>query len=439
MKGLTNRLTANAGTNNFFKWTKLVAVTMSAQSLIQLLGLLSGILIIRLLTTTEYAFYTLANTMLGTMTVLADSGISTGVMSQGAKVWRDRQKLGMVLNTGLELRRKFAIFSLIISLPILFYLLRHHGAGLLFTVLIMLSIIPAFYAALSDNLLEIPSKLQQDIARLQKNQIAAGIGRFFMITLSLFVFPWTFIAILGNGIPRIWANIRLRKISVEYADPLQKPDIVVKKEMLSIVKRTLPGAIYFCVSGQITIWLISIFGSTESIAHIGALGRLTTLLTVFTTLFTTLVVPRFARFPENKKLLINRFLLIQLCLFTISGILIGLVFLFPTQLLWILGNGYKGLTKEIFLITISSCLAMVSGVTYAVLVARGWVIKSAIYVPINLTFQLILILTMNLSKTRNVLLFSIADFSMGFFILIIYFIYCILKMRVKKDIELDFA
>jgi hypothetical protein len=48
---------------------------------------LYGILIIRLLPV-EYAFYTLANTMHRTMTVLADGGITTGVMSQVGKVGR---------------------------------------------------------------------------------------------------------------------------------------------------------------------------------------------------------------------------------------------------------------------------------------------------------------------------------------------------------------
>jgi O-antigen/teichoic acid export membrane protein len=439
MKVVTNNLSPKSSYEKAFKWTKLIGVTFSAQALVQILGSISGILIIRLLPTTEYAFYTLAYTMLGTMTVLADAGISSGVMSQGAKVWQDRQKLGVVVNTGLELRRKFAVFSLIISLPILFYLLRHHGAGFIFSILIIFSIIPAFYAALSDNLLEVASKLHQDILSLQKNQIAAGIGRFFMITISLFLFPWTFIAILGNGLPRMWANLQLKKISAKYADPKQKSDPIIKKEILSIVKRTLPGSIYFCVSGQITIWLISIFGRTDSIAHIGALSRLAMLLTIFTTLFTTLVVPRFAKLSENRSILISRFLLIQLCLFAISGVVVVLVLLFPNQLLWILGKGYKGLTNEIFLITISSCLAMISGVTYSALVARGWVIKSVIYVPINLAFQLILILTLNLSKVTNILLFSIADFSMGFCILIIYFIYRILRMKVKNDNELDFA
>ncbi len=69
-----------------YGWGKLISVTGSAQVLIQALGFISGIIIIRLLPTEEYAFYTLANTMLGTMNILSDAGVSTGVMAQGGKV-----------------------------------------------------------------------------------------------------------------------------------------------------------------------------------------------------------------------------------------------------------------------------------------------------------------------------------------------------------------
>lgn len=415
--------------SRFIGWGKLITITGSAQMLVQGIGLLSGILIVRLLPTREYALYTLANTMLGTMSVLADGGISSGVMAIGGRVWQDRRQLGSVVSTGLQLRRQFAVYSLLISMPILFYLLMHHGAGLLFSFLIILALIPAFYAALSDNLLEIAPKLNQDIPRLQKNQLVTAIGRLFMITSSLLFFPFTFIAILGNGVPRMWANLQLRKISSRYADHEQKVDPAFKKDILVIVRRTLPGAVYFCFSGQITIWLISIFGSTTSVAQIGAISRLTVVFTLFTTLFSTLVVPRFARLPENPNIIKAKFLQIQLAVFFIGIITVGLVYVFPAQILWLLGKDYKGLTVEVIMISISAALAMISGVTYSAMIARGWIIKSVIYVPVNICFQILLVLFLDLSKTTNVLIFSIIDSLLGFIILIIYFIYCFNKLK----------
>src|SRR5690606_35641018 len=97
------------------EWGKLIAITGSSQILIQALGFISGILVIRVLPVHEYALYTLANTMLGTLTILADGGISTGTMALGGKVWNDRDKLGKVMATGMALRKKFAIGSLLVS------------------------------------------------------------------------------------------------------------------------------------------------------------------------------------------------------------------------------------------------------------------------------------------------------------------------------------
>ncbi|HEX8608429.1 MAG TPA: polysaccharide biosynthesis protein, partial [Pedobacter sp.] len=256
-----------------FEWGKLVSLTGSAQILIQAVGMITGIVIIRMLTTQEYAYYTIANTMLGTMTILADGGVSIGVMNQGGKVWNDKQQLGAVMSTGLALRRVFGIYSLMISVPILAYLLWHQGAGPWTILLIVLTLIPAFFAAMSDSLLEIFPKLNQDIKSLQVNQVTVSILRLALSCISVFFLPFTFIAILAGGIPRLYGNYKLKAIAHKFAEEGQVPDEQRKKDMLKIVRATLPGAIYYCLSGQITIWLISIFGTASSIAQVGALGR----------------------------------------------------------------------------------------------------------------------------------------------------------------------
>lgn len=429
MKSFIHRLSANPKYSRAFEWGKLISVTGSAQILVQVIGLVSGILIIRLLPTNEYALYTLANTMLGTISLLADGGISTGVLAQGGQVWRDPKELGKVISTGIQLRQKFAVVSLSVSLPVLLYLLYTHGATWWSAILISLTLIPAFYAALSDNLLEIPLKLSQDIISLQKNQVAANVGRILLLVASVFFLPFTYIAILANGIPRLWANIKLRKVALKHADLSQSPDPKIRKDILSMVKRTLPSAIYFCVSSQITIWLISVFGNTASIAKIGALGRLTTVLTLFTVLFSTLVVPRFARLPGDPKILLTRFVQILMILMTLSFCICGLVYLFPDQILLVLGKNYSGLHQEVFLITISGCIAMVGGIVYSLSVSRSWILPPAVNISISIIVQAALIYFMNLSDTRNVLIFSIINAVLGLIMACIYFFYRVIKSK----------
>src|SRR5688572_27990464 len=93
-----------------------------AQAAIQLLTLLTGLAVVRLLPIQEYAWYTIINAMLGTLVVLTDGGASQSVLSQGGKVWRDPNALGGVVAGGLKLRRRFAVIAAAVSIPIVWVL-----------------------------------------------------------------------------------------------------------------------------------------------------------------------------------------------------------------------------------------------------------------------------------------------------------------------------
>lgn len=365
-------------------WGKLISVTGSAQIIVHAIGFASGVLIIRLLPVQEYAFYTLANTVLGAMTILSDGGISTGVMAQGGKVWEDKQKLGKVLVTGLQMRKKFAVVSMVISLPILFYLLMHNGASWLTSFLIILSIIPAFLAALSDSLLEIPVKLNQSIVPLQKNQISVSLGRLLLVASTIFIFPFAYISILTGGISRIYGNIRLKKVANIFADTSQLEDVLVKNEISKIVKRSLPGLIYYCFSGQISIWIISIFGNATSIAQIGALGRITSVLSLLMVVFSILIVPRFARIQNQPQKLLRHYSEILFSFLIIFLFLVGFISLFSDQILWVLGNNYKDLNNELILLIIGSSLTMIMAAALALYLSRGWILNYYISISASL-------------------------------------------------------
>lgn len=365
-------------------WGKLISVTGSAQIIVHAVGFASGVLIIRLLPVQEYAFYTLANTVLGAMTILSDGGISTGVMAQGGKVWEDKQKLGKVLVTGLQMRKKFAVVSMVISLPILLYLLMHNGASWLTSFLIILSIIPAFLAALSDSLLEIPVKLNQSIVPLQKNQISVSLGRLLLVASTIFIFPFAYISILTGGISRIYGNIRLKKVANIFADTSQLEDVLVKNEISKIVKRSLPGLIYYCFSGQISIWIISIFGNATSIAQIGALGRITSVLSLLMVVFSILIVPRFARIQNQPQKLLRHYSEILFSFLIIFLFLVGFISLFSDQILWVLGINYKDLNNELILLIIGSSLTMIMAAALALYLSRGWILTYYISISASL-------------------------------------------------------
>ncbi|MCM4160816.1 polysaccharide biosynthesis protein [Antarcticibacterium flavum] len=410
IKGIKNHLEKLpywAKLNWLWHWGKLISITGAGQTIVQIVGFVSGILIIRLLPVEEYAFYTLGNTILGTMVILADGGIATGVTSIYGRVWETKNEAGRVVISGLELRKKFALLSLLVGIPILFYLLIHHNASWHLAMLMILSLIPAFFSSLSSTIYQIPLLFHQEVIPLQKNQLKVNVGRLILLFATVLIFPWAFVAILAGGIPQIWGNLNLKKISINYLDWGAQADPEIKKKILVFVKRILPGSIYYCFSGQITLWLISIFGSTENIAQLGALGRLAMILTIIAAVFNTLAIPGFVKLKNERW---NLFVKYSLILMTLMLACVGILLfftLFQSQALWILGDGYSGLEYELVLFIASSCIELLVGISFALNSNRGWLINPYLNIVVGLLSIVVGVLIFDISSLRGILYFKL--------------------------------
>src|SRR5438874_11574298 len=106
------------------------------QAVVQIIAFSSGILLVRWLPQREYAFFTIANAMQATLMLLADIGISTGLISIGGRVWQDRHRFGELINTGLALRRRLALAAVVIVAPVLIAMLIRNGASAIYTLLL---------------------------------------------------------------------------------------------------------------------------------------------------------------------------------------------------------------------------------------------------------------------------------------------------------------
>ena len=392
----------------FFRWGKLLGVTGGAQLLIQATGFICGIFIIRVLSSEQYAYYTLANTMLGTMTVLADGGISTGVMSLGGKHWKSREELGSILATGMKMRRQFAIGSLLVSLPILFSLLQEQGLVWYQSVFLILCLTPTFWAALSGSLLQVVPKLHQDINGLLRINVGINIMRVLFTVPFVFFFPFAGVAIVATGAAQVVGNLQFRKLSLSRADWKTDSNPQYRSHIMDTVKRILPGSIYYCVSGQITVWLVAIFGSTDSIANLGAIGRLMVILTLVRMVTEMLITPRYARLPSKRKPVILWFFQILALVSLLCSVIVGLVYLFPEEFLWILGEKYADLGYEVFLMTISSCLSLVSGTAHNLSSSRGVIPNPYLFIGLTIVSQILLLaFVVDYTTLAGVIKFSI--------------------------------
>ncbi len=439
-----------------FEWVKLISVSGIVQILVTGLGFVSGLLVVRYLDKDQLALYSMANNILGTMVILADGGISNGVMAFGAQVQDNMRKFGKVLNTGMDLRKMFAIISIIIAAPMLIFLLMNNGSTFWVAFVIFIAIIPTFLASLSGNLLEIVAKIKQDIFPLQKIRMEYNIFRLILIFIVVFLFPYAYLALLAGGIPQFYNNWRLRKLAQKYVDFSVEPDKVFKfknlfkkntsqdgnesnndenyrEKILKVVSRIMPGAAYFSISGQINLYLISIFSNSgeanQSISEIAGLDKLGMVMTIVSQLFVTLIMPRFAQLPDVKAVLINRFIQIFILLTGISLIVIGSFYLFDTFLLNLLGDKYKGIELALLLSVTGTSIGMIAGNVYSLFVNRGWNIPPYFSIPLNIAIITVAIILFPIGTVIGVLKMNIFINSIHLIVNTSYLVYKINSKR----------
>ena len=378
--------------------------TAGAQSGIQFLAVVTGLVVVRLLSVREYAYYTIANAALGTLTVLTDCGVTQSVLALGGKVWQRPQALGAVVAGGMRLRRRFALGAIIVAMPAVFLQLRQQGAAVLAALLVTASILPLLVSSITGQVLEVVPRLHQRLGRLQRIQLSGAGLRFLSAVAIIPLFPYAWLASLGAGLAQTWATWRTRRLAGSLADLNAPPDRSASREMTRLVARAAPGAIYYALAGQITVWLIALLGTTRAVAQVGALSRLAMVYNVVTAAFTVMVVPRFARaqFARDSRALAV-YWRVQLALLVPLGIITLLVAAFPGTVLLLLGREYLGLTREVVLSAVGGALGTLAGSAYALAAARGVITSPWLAVPLALLIQIGLIMTLPMSTVSGVL------------------------------------
>lgn len=367
--------------------------------------MLTGVMIVRTMDKNEFGYYTLANTMQSTVGVLADIGVISSMLSIGGRVWQDRTLLGELINTGLNFRRQVGIGGLVCITPLSFYLLISHGANPFYALLISLLIAGGLNFQLSNDVLIIVPRLHSRIKTLQRVELSTATIRFLLIAVACLLWVNTAVAIAMTVAAFAIQNISLRKWAATDAD-LSAP--VSKEIRISIwrtVRQQAPNAIYYCLQGQLVVLLIATFGSVQRIAEVGALSRLAAIYSVINSVITGIVLPWYARCSDMRQLR-KAYLGIVGIFVMVGAIFLVLSMTIPDVFLWLLGSKYAHLQSELAFIVLSTVVASVQGVLYALNSSRGWVEYAWLTIPLTIVSQLLLLPFLNLTTVKGVVLLN---------------------------------
>jgi O-antigen/teichoic acid export membrane protein len=390
-----------------FHRARIVGNFAMVQAGVQVIGFLSGILLVRWLSQREYAYFTIANTMQGTINLLADIGISVGLVSIGGRVWHDRHRFGELINAALHVRRRLGALAIIAVTPIMYFMLVKNGASTLYTAVLIVVVLAGLVIQLSIGVLSVVPRLRSDIGRIQIIDVTGAVVRFLLLLALLFISLNAGVAVAVATLVFLLQYAMLRHYVKGVVDLNAEENVEDRHEIVRLTKHLAANAVFYCLQGQITIFLISFFAHRVSaVAEVGALGRLAMIFTVLSNLLANVFVPAFARCQNRRKL---RWLYAAILggVAAFSLVILAVATFFPEQFLFVLGSKYAHLHRELLLMVGGAVVGALTGTFWALNASKAWISGAWLYIPLTLATQIALIPYTDFSSVSGVLMFNL--------------------------------
>jgi hypothetical protein len=389
-------------------WGPLLARFFWLQAVSQLLAIAAGLIIVRGLKLESFAIYTIAVAVQTTAAILADSGITQSLMARGGAVAGDPRRFTEVINTALHLRRRLETVTLALALPVLLYLLHANASGWTAAILAAGAVSLAVHASIDQTIFSTVLMLQLRPLDAQRGAVASAALRLGLV-VAVLLFHAQWLAILWIGAVALTVQGWLVRRSAR-AQLIAHAEIsqVDREAMLIAFRNQVLNGIYFALQPQITVWAITVFGSVQKIAEVGALGRLAIAFALVSSAFGSIALPRFARSAGARTVRRSYFLLAG-AMVLIGAAAVGGSALFPRLILSILGSKYLHLESELVWMVAASAMSVVASALYLLNTSRGWVQGIWVGVPAAILAQLLVGWLVDLSTVRGAIVLQMSS------------------------------
>lgn len=379
---------------------------MSVQVIIKLMGMGVSILLVRIMAKEDYAFFTIAISILHTIVMLSDSGIGSGVMAIGGRHWENKSRMGQLVNSALALRNRQFYMAAIFAIPLMVWLLIKNEASIYIVSTLVFAVVVGSLFEIRTVVYTAILRLNNQFDSVQRIDIINTIVRLSIILILALLFLDAFVAVMVFSVAYGVNYFVSKNWVAKYIEEIDTEDKEDKQEINTIIKHQLPNAVYYSITGQIAVFLISIFGSTEAVADVGVLTRLAIMFSIINVTLATVVMPKFSKsnIPAEIK---KGFMLLVGLLLLIAVVMISLSYFFPDFFLFIFGKKYSHLTTELVWLVGGAMMSLVTGVIFKINASRGWVIKWWLFIPVGLITQIVCLFFLDISTVIGVIQYNI--------------------------------
>ncbi len=276
--------------------------------------------------------------------------------------------------------------------------------------ILLVSVLIALYSSGPLSYYSAPLFLHRQLHEYYFPQTISAAGRLVVYVVLAFLGGLNAWTAAGLSALNITANGHfLGKKSRQYLAWPENDDPFIRREIRHYMLPASPAIILGAFHGQVSLFLISIFGNTVSIAEVAALARLGLIFNLLMTFNIVLVEPFVARLPSNK-LLITYFKLTALAIVgCVALVLLALVA--PSAFLWLLGPRYSTLSGLIGWVVLTACINYIAGLIWIMNRSRKWVFwrGTIAEIALLLVVQIGFTVIFGVRDTRSAVMFNFAS------------------------------
>jgi O-antigen/teichoic acid export membrane protein len=380
------------------------------QGLTQIVNTLVGLFLVRTLSLEAYAQFGVATGFQTVFTVLMDLGFAGTIIPLVGQRAGDLAVTGRYVRGARHMRnRTFWMLAPIASVSFLYIVHKQQWSWPL-QLILLASVLVSLYSSGVVSIFSAPLFLHGQIRRYYLPQLVTGIGRLLLYGLLNLVRglnAWTAATL---GALNITVNgIFIRRNAQRYLVWPQQEDPEADSELLRYVLPATPAIVFSAFQSQISLFLVSLFGSTVHIAEVAALGRIGQLFMVLMTFNTIVVEPFVARLSRPR---IGRYFVLfpALAALTFSLPVIA-AFRWPGIFLYLLGPKFNGVVPYLGWYVLSASMNFVSGLLWIMNRARKWVFWSGsiLEVILLLVVQVLFLTYIGVKTTQQAVFFMLAS------------------------------
>jgi O-antigen/teichoic acid export membrane protein len=352
---------------------------------------------------TEYAWYTVTNSMVGGMNMLTTLGVAVALFSVGVKHVGDKGPLGRVMATCVRYRKIFAaVFGPLVAGAMAFMLWSNECPPLYIAILVAIVVCYLFVQIHQD----LASSLLRLVGRYNYPQVltaAGGVARLVLLgALALMGAMRVWSAMLVTVLVACWSYFGfLRPKSLEFYHRGEEADSDAGREIRRISYNTFPITLHGFFMPQLSIFLLSVFSTSSSVADLGALGRFALVFAVPGAVINNIFQPWLARSPRSS--LFRNYLQVLVFGGGVGLAVVALAFVGAPLFLGLLGPKYQGLHYEFLILVIVTVSQFACNCIGVVLTAKGWVSFLWIQPILSIAATIVGCLMLDLSKLSQVL------------------------------------